>query len=136
MEASSFWLTPLILMPGVGMLILSTSVRYNRLHDELHHLDHHPAEAPAMRPLLLRRGRLFRNALVSLYACVALLCIAALSGMGTAEWPDLAMWLVLPLTAVGVACLTFAAIELIRESCLSGHILEAHNHRHEELITP
>lgn len=30
------WITPLLLMPGVALLILSTAVRYNRLHDEVH----------------------------------------------------------------------------------------------------
>lgn len=30
------WITPLLLMPGVALLILSTAVRYNRLHGEVH----------------------------------------------------------------------------------------------------
>jgi hypothetical protein len=31
---SSPWIAALLLMPGVALLILSTAVRYNRLHDE------------------------------------------------------------------------------------------------------
>lgn len=38
---SSTWITPLLLMPGVALLILSTAVRYNRLHDEVHETDEH-----------------------------------------------------------------------------------------------
>ncbi|MFQ5529602.1 MAG: hypothetical protein ACE5FP_04570 [Gemmatimonadota bacterium] len=41
MIESSPWITPLLLMPGVGLLILSTAVRYNRLHDEVHDADRH-----------------------------------------------------------------------------------------------
>lgn len=33
---SSPWITPLLLMAGSALLILSTAVRYNRLRDEVH----------------------------------------------------------------------------------------------------
>jgi hypothetical protein len=32
------WNLPLVLLPGVALLISSTSVRYGILHDELHHI--------------------------------------------------------------------------------------------------
>ena len=32
------WLTPLVLLPGVAMLVMSTSARYGQIHQEFHHL--------------------------------------------------------------------------------------------------
>ncbi len=32
------WLTPLVLLPGVALLVLSTSARYGQIHQEFHHL--------------------------------------------------------------------------------------------------
>jgi len=37
MEVIGIWLSPLLLLPGAALLILSTSNRLNRLHDEVHH---------------------------------------------------------------------------------------------------
>ena len=55
---------PLLLKPGVGLLILSTSARFGQLHQELHR---HLAEgnSPAVNHLR-SRARLLHNALVSL----------------------------------------------------------------------
>ena len=38
MESESVWLTPLILLPGVALLIISTSARYGQVHSEIHRL--------------------------------------------------------------------------------------------------
>jgi len=38
MQNVEIWLTPLLLLPGVALLIMSTSARYGQIHAELHHL--------------------------------------------------------------------------------------------------
>ena len=38
MDIVGVWLSPLLLLPGAGLLIMSTSQRFNRLHDEIHHI--------------------------------------------------------------------------------------------------
>ena len=38
MDALAFWATPLLLLPGAGLLIISTSARYAQLYGELTHL--------------------------------------------------------------------------------------------------
>jgi hypothetical protein len=46
MPQTELWLTPLILLPGVALLIMSTSVRFGQVHDEFHvFLDHPDAHA-------------------------------------------------------------------------------------------
>lgn len=127
MDEMNLWLTPLILLPGVGLLIMSTSARFNRLHDEVHEVMHHAHTPPAVTQRLLQRGRLFRNALVGLYVCVALFAAASLLGMLAVLWQsEDATWLVLGITAGGVLCLMCAALLLIRESVLCMEIIEAH----------
>jgi len=155
MTELGLWITPLLLLPGVALLVMSTSLRYNRLHDELHHLEIHlqpesdvgwgPDEttadvvadglltaflpAPdllARCSALLRRGRMFRDALVALYAAVALFALAALGGGLLAWHRQAAYWLVMGLTCLGIAAVLAAAVQLVRESLLSFAVLESH----------
>ncbi len=123
----SLWLTPLIFLPGVALLILSTSARYNRLHDEVHELLEHGHEVPAGTiRLLMRRAHLFRNALVALYVCVGLFAVASLFGAVFIGWSDVSRWIVIGLLGIGISCLSGAAAMLIRESILSLDIIRAH----------
>lgn len=126
----SLWLTPLIFLPGVALLILSTSARFNRLHDEVHDLlDHgHAVPAGTVRRLM-RRARLFRTALVALYVCVGLFAVASLLGALFLGWSEASRWLVVGFLVTGIACLCAAAGLLIRESILSLDIIEAHARR-------
>jgi len=128
MDEMTLWLTPLILLPGVALLIMSTSIRFNRLHDEVHDLlDAHHQASRLTQKHLLHRTRRFRNALVALYVCVSLFAVASLVGMLAALWyGETSAWLVLGIAALGIVCLTFAAIELIRESLLAAEIIEDH----------
>ncbi len=116
------WLTPLILLPGVALLIMSTSLRYNHLHEA-------DGLSETGRAHLMQRARFFFHALVSLYVCVGLFSLASLLGMLTAASPDLSAWIVLPLTALGVLSLTFAAVQLVRESILAHEVIEEHGRR-------
>jgi hypothetical protein len=149
------WITPLLLLPGVALLVMSTSLRYNRLHDELHHLESalQPEPVAAWDPdedgleavagsflgayvpapdllarcaALLRRGRMFRDALVALYSAAGLFTLAALAGGLLAWHREAAWWVVIGLSGFGIACVLFAAVQLVRESLLSFAVLESH----------
>ena len=121
-----FWVTPLLLMPGVGLLVMSTQARYGLLHAELHRLiEHHPSDDTLARTLILR-GRLFRNALVCLYGACAVFGLGALLG-GVAEQNHvMAERVALPLTLVGTLLLVAASAILVWEASLSFKILEYH----------
>ena len=127
MTESSLWISPLLILPGVALLILSTSARFNRLHDEIDQIlyGQRGVDVP-MVDGLLRRGRLFRNALISLYVAVALLALAGLTGMVAMRFERLAAWLPAALTGFAVGAVVYSALLLIRESRLSLGIIESH----------
>jgi len=123
MEMMGFWLTPLLLLPGVALLLMSTSIRYGQLHDELHRM--HDGEVAGIDELIRRAG-LFRNALVSLYLSAGLLALGSLAGGLAGFWMASLNWIVQAITCVGVFCIIFGAFELVRESFLSLHVLNEH----------
>lgn len=123
------WLAPLLILPGISLLILSTSNRYSELHHEIHHwLEDNAIHDAAMLEdaHLVTRAVLFRNALVSLYAAVFLFVLASLCGavMDFMGWP--ADVVVFAIAALGILIVGFASLELIRESMLSLEVIRAH----------
>lgn len=122
------WILPLLLLPGVGLLIMSTSIRYNQLHDEIHHIieiDRVPSIITEAQ--IRQRGRLFRNALVSLYVAVAMFVIGSMFGAILSLMDTSATEIaVVAFSCIGICCLIFASIELIRESLLSLRIFQSH----------
>lgn len=56
MANTEIWITPLLLLPGVALLIVSTAARFGQLQDEFHHLlDHEEQHAKIIaRPLVQR----------------------------------------------------------------------------------
>ena len=118
------WLTPVVLLPGVAMLVLSTSARYSRLHEELHYLRDAGARGCPLH--LRRRARGFRNALVGLYVAVVLLCTAGLVGALAAWLGPRFIWLALGLTFVGIFAVVYAAVQLVREALHSYDVLSEH----------
>lgn len=123
---------PLALLPGVALLIVSTSARYDRLHDEIHLLAQQ--DNPDALTALHRRAYFFRNALAALYLCVAIFALTGLVGV-MLELSGLRLpWLVVILTGAGCLCLLYAAAQLIRETLLSLDVIKRHLkhiHRHD-----
>lgn len=105
----------LLLLPGVALLIMSTSIRYARLHDELHHVVH--AHNRDVIEGLLIRARWFRDALIELYVCCSLLAAA---GLITVLGFEL---IALGLTVAAVLVLLVATITLSIEARASFRIL-------------
>lgn len=117
MFSTELWLTPLILLPGVALLIVSTSARFAQLQTEFHRLlDHPDAHARIFSRHLLKRSAFFRDALVALYSSVALFSLGSLLGAVVNLWRPESLWVVGGATILGIACIVFASLQLIREA--------------------
>ena len=123
------WLTPLLLLPGVALLIVSTSARFGQIHVEFHRLlasgdagDH----ARVVARHLMRRARSFRDALVALYTSVVLFAIGSLAGGVVNLWSPQLLWITGGLTLAGIVAVAVAAVQLLRESVASIEVLADH----------
>ncbi len=128
MEDASTWITPLALLPGVALLVMSTAMRFGQLHEELHRREGDTMHVHGDSEHLFRRARMLRNALVALYASSAFLAVSGLLGGMATLTHAAAMAPVLGLSALAVGCLAFAAVTLIRESLLLMNVIEEHRH--------
>ncbi|MFQ5399543.1 MAG: DUF2721 domain-containing protein [Anaerolineae bacterium] len=127
MTSVGLWLTPLILLPGVALLVLSTSIRYGQIHSEFHHLLKDNSDtAKTIARHLLARSILFRNALFGLYISVGFFSIASLIGGVASMFARDFDLIVVALTFVGILGLVFASVELIQESVTSLRIIREH----------
>lgn len=127
MFTTEVWLTPLILLPGVTLLIVSTSARFGQLHTEFHRLlDHPDAHAKILSRHLLRRSRLFRDALVALYASVGLFALGSLLGGVINLWRPESLWVVGGATMIGIGCIVYAAVQLVREALVCLQVVVDH----------
>jgi hypothetical protein len=118
--ATEVWLTPLVLLPGVALLTVSTANRFGQIQAEFHRLlDHPDNHAQIVARSLLVRARLYRDALACLYASVGLFALGALLGGVINLWRPESLWLVGGLTICGIAAIVFSAVQLLRESLLS-----------------
>jgi hypothetical protein len=117
--ATEVWLTPLILLPGVALLIVSTSARFGQLHAEVHRIaEHSDAHAKLLGRSLMRRSKLFRDALAGLYISVCLFSAGSLVGAFVDFFWPTSLWFVGGFTVAGIACVVFAAVQLFRESLI------------------
>jgi len=119
------WIAPLLLIPGVALLIMSTSARYGQLHSEIHHVADLGPNTSLIKHLF-RRARWMRNALVSLYLSVAVFAVTSLvTALFTCleiNSPMITFWMI----CLGVSCLVFAVFTLIRESIQSLEVIRDH----------
>jgi hypothetical protein len=130
--ATGAWLTPLVLLPGVAMLVMSMSVRYGQIHQEFHHLVGEKASRDDQHAeSLMHRATLFRNALVGLYASVTAFALGSMLGGFWSLLSADSVWFVQGLTVLGVLALVYSSFQLVRESVLSLHVLR----RHWELLS-
>jgi len=127
-ENEVLWLTLLLLLPGVALLILSTSVRYGQIHGEIHHLSQsgNDDSTKEVSSQLLRRSKLFRNALISFYICVGFLALASILGGIVSTFSMWAHIVVMIITCLGVFFMLIVTILLIQESILSLNIIKEH----------
>jgi hypothetical protein len=134
-ETSELWLTPLILLPGVALLIGSTAGRFGQVHTEFHHLIDHPDDhAKIVARSLVLRSRLFRNALLGLYASVAMLALGSFAGGLVNHWRPQALWLTGAFTMAGILLVLYAAIQLVREALTCMKVVAEHGERVYEAL--
>ena len=127
MDSIGIWLSPLLLLPGAALLIMSTSARYGQVHAELHHLIMDGSKVnEAMRTYFLRRAILFRNALVSLYTSIVSFALAGLLGGLTSAWEAFSLKVVIVLTCGGILLLLAGAGCLVLESTVSLNVVRDH----------
>ncbi len=125
MNTPEIWITPLALLPGVALLILSTSTRFGHLHSEIHHLRHEKQPIPDH---LIKRARYFNNALSLLYASVIFFALGALFGGFSTLSVDTFYWVVIILLCFGILAIVAASFYLFNESRTAFKIIEEHIH--------
>ena len=123
------WVTPLLILPAVGLLLVSTSARYEAIHTEIHHLlDDSSDEAPGCAAHVLQRARILRVAMLSLYTSASLLSASGLLAALTVWLTDAVHWTSWALLVAGVSCVVVSAVALTREAAVSLSVIEAHAH--------
>lgn len=102
------WVAPILMIPGMALLVISTANRYSQLL--LYLASHENSEGFAYQ---LRQIRL---ALVSLYAGIAAHALAGLAGGLLSAHPQLAQTSMLVLSCTGVLALLLASLALARDA--------------------
>lgn len=127
MESELVWLTPLLMLPGIATLIISTASRYATLHDEIHRwLDNSHERTLIAQAHLVSRAVHFRNALVAQYVSIFIMICASLIGFVLDMLDVAGDGVVLVVLTAGVAAVGYGAFELIRESRFSLAAIKSH----------
>ncbi len=128
MDTNITWIQPLILLPGVALLVVSTSYRFGQAQDEVHHLlMYNDVRSPIALSHLKERLMLIRNALTGLYSSIALFALGSISGVVTlAKGENISSVVVVIFTGVGIAVMLLSVLALVRESMLSTEVLRDH----------
>ncbi len=127
-------LIPLTYIPGVALLIMSTSQRYTNVSSIIHEFSDEECRIKTERVKQeLRRAHLFRNSLLALYLSVAFFSLGSLVAFLVNRWGIATSTSVLEIaTVIGVVCILFAVSKLVAESILTLDILKRHAKRHED----
>ncbi len=132
MSSLEGWIVPFTFIPGVGMLILSTSNRYYHVKDLIRDsiLEEKKKTLWSFGDLM-RRARLFHHALVAQYVAIGSFSLSALTANIQQNWfkdyHNVLMAVSDALTLAGVFCVVLSSGILIREATLSLRHLEAKN---------
>ena len=127
-------LIPLTYIPGVALLIMSTSQRYTAVNTTIHDFSDEECRVKSDRVKQeLRRAHLFRNSLIGLYLSVIFFSLGSLIAFLANSWGLETSKTVLEIaTVLGVACIVFSVTKLAVESILSLDIIKRHAKRHED----
>ena len=127
-------LIPLTYIPGVALLIMSTSQRYTNINGIIYQFSDEECRIKTDRVKQeLRRAHLFRNSLLALYLSVAFFSLGSLVAFFVNRWGIATSTSALEIaTVIGVVCILFAVSKLAAESILTLDILKRHAKRHED----
>jgi predicted tellurium resistance membrane protein TerC len=131
-ENAELWLTPLLLAPGLALLVMSTSHWFAQVHNEIHNLKNHMhgGDKKLLADNLLRRSEIFRDSLVCLYTSIAFLSIGSLIGGVAILWKGDIFYYIIFMSCFGVIFLILAVTLLIRKSLLTMKVIREH---HDEI---
>ena len=121
-------LIPLTYIPGIALLIMSTSQRYIHMDDTIKSYTPEQCEVYAEKVKQeLRRAHLFRNSLIGFYLSVVFFSLGSLVAFLTNSWGIETSKTILEIASiVGVGLLVFSVISLSWESILTLDILKRH----------
>lgn len=127
-------LIPLTYIPGVALLLVSTTQRYTAVNNIIHDFSDEECMIQTDRVRQeLRRAHLFRNSLLALYLSVVFFSLGSLVAFLVNSWGYTTSTAVLEIgTILGVACIVIAVLKLAAESILTFDILKRHAKRHED----
>ncbi len=132
MNAFNTWILPFTFIPGVAMLVLSTSNRYFHIKGLIREtmLEEKKKELWSYEDLM-ERVRLFHHALVAEYIAVGSFSLSALMGNIHQNWfnsnSPICMILSNGFILIGVICVVFASGILIQEATVSLRHIEDGN---------
>ncbi len=116
--------TPLTFLPGIGMLIMSTSRRYIELINQMQWVFQQEQKyTQYFFSCQQQRLRMFKWALTFLYLCVGLILLGSLLGGITISSHPLSEYLLLSFVILSVLSALMAVGVLIRESFVSASLI-------------
>jgi len=116
--------TPLTFLPGIGMLIMSTSRRYIELINQMQRVFQQEQKyTQHFFSCQQQRLRMFKWALTFLYLCVGLILLGSLLGGITISSHPLSEYLLLSFVILAVLSALLAVGVLIRESFVSASLI-------------
>ena len=130
----NIWLAPLILLPGIGLMIMSTAARFGQLQTQIvglsKQIQNSAGESMATMDLaksLRFRGHLFRIALLCFYLSAGMFTLAStLNGINGLLPVQLPVSVVVFTTVLGFIALLVAGVALFIESFSATDIADAH----------
>jgi uncharacterized protein DUF2721 len=121
-------LIPLTYIPGVALLIISTSNRYIHLSDNISRYTPEQCRVQAKKVKQeLRRAHLFRNSLIGFYLSIVFFSLGSLVAFLTNSWGiETSKTILETASIIGVGLIVFSVISLSYESILTLNILKRH----------
>lgn len=125
MHDNTIWLIPLSLIPGIAILIVSTSLKYNQARKEILKLITEKKDSERKSRMInhLKRHLYFRNAFISFYISIVFLVLASLIGTLADKITNLNL-LTMILICLAALCVVYSAIQLILESLIATRVVK------------
>ncbi len=125
MQDHTLWLIPLTLIPGIAILLVSTSLRNNQARSEILKLiaEKKDSERKSRTIDNLKRQLYFRNAFISFYISIVFLVLASILGTLPNTITNLNL-LTMILICLAALCLVYASIQLISESLIATRVIK------------
>jgi len=125
MQDHTMWLIPLSVIPGIAILIISTSLKSNQARKEILKLIIEKKDSERESRIInnLKRHLYFRNAFISFYISIVFLLLAGLIETLTNKIINLNL-LTMILICLAALCVVYASIQLILESLIATRVVK------------